>query len=151
MGCYGDGPFDSDTAADFAAALHDCSDTDARHDLLLATMNAFGELWGIALPEYELDSILEEAVAAAAFVADSYTGRHDFTDNAEARGTPEMIAGEYVPGPFLELDQPDQALLSSAVATLSMGLALTESDTSATPWRERVEAIRYAILAHRPG
>lgn len=83
MGAWDIGIFDNDTAADFAGSLEDCSGIQARQDLLMATLGAVLERdirEDEMLEGYEMGYELEQALAAAAYVADAKNGRHDFTD-----------------------------------------------------------------------
>lgn len=92
MGAWDTGIFDNDHAADFSSFVEHCSDVEARHDLLMATMGALLErriTEQDMLDGYEFDSDLEAALAAAAYVADAKNGRHQFTDNAYAMGRHE--------------------------------------------------------------
>lgn len=94
MGAWGPGPFDNDTAADFAHDVRACDrlphPLPARTALLLDTLRQVlhGEVE--VRPDqpsvYELDYRVERAVAAVAFVADTIQGRCHHTDNAFARG-----------------------------------------------------------------
>lgn len=87
MGAWDTGVFDNDNAADFSGTLENCSDVQARQDILMATM-------GEVLEEpYEDDALAgdfefpyetEHALASAAYVADAKNGRHQFTDNSYA-------------------------------------------------------------------
>jgi hypothetical protein len=112
MGTWAEGPFDNDSAADFAHGVRERTDAQARHDLLLATLRAGIEI----LPnqqltnEYAWGYELEFAVASAAFVADEYTGVKKFTDTPYARGVSED--GDDLL-PFVEIHLSDE-LLSAA-------------------------------------
>lgn len=113
MGTWATGPFDNDSAADFALDIHSCSGPDARQDLLLATLRAGTETLDrtILSDEYSWGFELEFAIAAAAFVADEYTGRKEFTNNAHARGESDDL-NEL--GPYAEFHPPTPDLLAAA-------------------------------------
>lgn len=89
MGAWGTDIFDNDNAADFSGSVEGCSDVQARHDLLRATMGAVLERdirEDEMTPEYEFGYEVEYALASAAYVADAKNGRHDFTDCSYAMG-----------------------------------------------------------------
>jgi hypothetical protein len=115
MGTWDTGPFDNDSAADFAGAIQDCTGPEARHDLLLATLGAGTE----ALPRAELTNEyswgyeLEQAFAAAAFVADEYTGRKQFTDTSYARG----VDDDMELNPFAEIRMSEELLKAARLFT----------------------------------
>lgn len=112
MGTWDTGPFDNDSAADFAGDIRGCSGPEARHDLLLATLRAGTEV----LSRTQLKSEesygyeLEHAVAAAAFVADEHTHRKDFTNTSFARG----VGDDMELKPYVDFLPPSQDLLLAA-------------------------------------
>jgi hypothetical protein len=123
MGAWGLGPFDNDTAADFAHDVRACDTLDhplpARTALLLHTMREVIGGDATIHPDepgrYELDYRVERAVAAVAFTADAVTGICCHTDNSFARGVGDD--GEYLPQAQFEPVSP--ALHSAAMAVLS--------------------------------
>lgn len=89
MGTWAYGPFDNDSAADFAGNLRDLPDLDTRvQEVTTALLQARdGELKPSDLGVYALGWQLEYAVAAAAIVADAHQGVMNFTDSVYARGS----------------------------------------------------------------
>lgn len=148
MGCWGPGPFDNDTAADWAYGMTDMSCTEARADLLAITLRAFIEtevhIAG-TFATVELDSLLEEAVAAAAFVADAHTGVRRFTDNAFA----QSLAEDNTTIVYTEVAPPSDYLRALAFKALGKAMELTEDDSSSTDWRRSVGEIGTELT--RPG
>jgi hypothetical protein len=140
MGCWGPGPFDNDTAADWAYSLTDMSCTEARADLLTITLRAFieteVELAG-TFDLIEFDSLLEQAVAAAAFVADAHTGQRRFTDNAFA----QSLAEDNTTIVYTEVAPPSDYLRALAFKALGKAMEMTEEDSSSTDWRMSVGQI----------
>lgn len=83
MGTWATRPFDNDNAADFADAVAGCTDTEARTDLLLATLLTVSKGQydpSLILEGYSYPHEVDNAIAAAAFVADIRNDRHQFTD-----------------------------------------------------------------------
>lgn len=129
MGAWGSGPFDNDTAADFAHDLRACATLPhplpARTALLLDTMRQVINGDVTVRPDqptyFELDYRVERAVAAVAFTADAVTGICCHTDNAFARGVddgPEAnLLPPLLPPTGLELVTPE--LHATAMALLS--------------------------------
>lgn len=147
MGCWGTGPFDSDTAADFASHVEHCSDKQARTDLLTATLGAYLELKLTDKdfdPTYEHPSAVEEAVAAAAFVADSHTLKQQFTNTPYAQGQME-VRGETV-WYLIPLDDPKPELVALAKQAMERLLEQMRSALVGQEWRnpivDLVEALK---------
>lgn len=120
MGAWGHGPFDNDTAADFAAELRHAADLPTRTQVLLTTLRTvvFGTEVEISDGEpglYELDYRVERAVAAVAFTADMARGRCHHTDNAFARGVAKD--DEHL-NPPVELEPVSPELAATCMALL---------------------------------
>jgi hypothetical protein len=126
MGAWDTGIFDNDTAADFSGSVEYCSDVQARHDLLMATMGALLEREIVEedmLPGYEFDSDVERALASAAYVADAKNGRHQFTDNSYAMGRHKDRAwDDGTAWYYIDLGAPGQELVHRAVETVEKAL-----------------------------
>lgn len=124
MGAWGNGAFDNDSAADFASHVEHCSDVQDRQDLLLVTLLSVKEMSPTRLDnvqeEYELPYEIEQAVAAAAFVADAADGEHTFTNTPYAQGQRRM------PGSTtwydIELGQPRSELMLAALEAMAFVL-----------------------------
>lgn len=127
MGAWGNGAFDNDSAADFASHVEHCSDVQARQDLLLATLRGVKEMSPTRLDnvqeEYELPYEIEQAVAAAAFVADAADGEHTFTNTPYAQGQrrdPDNRTQVYWYD--IELGQPRSELMLAALEAMTFVL-----------------------------
>lgn len=150
MGAWGTGIFDNDTAADFSADVEYCSDVQARHDLLMATMGAFLEhhiTYQYMLPGYEFDSALETALAAAAYVADAKNGEHQFTDNAYAMGRHEDRAWDDDTAWYhIDLGTPGPELVQRAVEMAEKALRYMRMFSVDEDWvkpsQELLDALR---------
>lgn len=118
MGTWATGPFDNDSAADFAGDLRDCSGPEARHDLLLTTLTAGTSALETAQldNEYSWGYELEHAIAAAAFVADEYTGRKVFTDTSYARG----VGDDMELLPFVQIQLSPDLIAAARLFTARM-------------------------------
>ena len=131
MGAWGVGPFDCDTAADFAAGVRKASDTEARQDILLMAMRSLVQATDLTLhsmADYELESDVERAVAAVAFIADAIRERSHWTDTSFARGCKDTP-------PYDLLDPVDigtvtDVLWISAMAVLDKVAHLLAADDS---------------------
>lgn len=146
MGCWGTGPFDSDNAADFAGAVEDCSDKQARADLLLATLGAYMEKEFTDKDfdaAYEFPSAIEEAVASAAFVADSLTLRQEFTNTPYAQGQME-VRGETV-WYIIPLDTPSPELLDLAKRAMERVLEQMHSALVEPEWSDSIVKVLEAF------
>ncbi|MFI8450037.1 DUF4259 domain-containing protein [Streptomyces erythrochromogenes] len=124
MGTWGTGPFDNDTAADFADAL-DAAEPGAREPLvrgaLVRTIDAAGPLWAA-----------EEAVAAAALVAAQFPG-------GEAVGN---FCGPEAAMPPFPADL-------RALADEALALVADDEDGPASGWVDPADARQWrAMLAH---
>lgn len=125
MGAWGNAPFDNDTAADYAYTVRSAETPAARTNVLRATMRllVLGQpalqlrpLGSEAGVVYEMDYRVEQAIAAAAFVADGVRGECHHTDNAFARGVSEK--DDDTLNPPAELEPVDDALWTLAMATV---------------------------------
>lgn len=143
MGTWGTGPFDNDSAADFAGGIQDCSGPDARHDLLLATLRAGTDAAGKAdlSNEYSFGYELEFGIAAAAFVADEYAGTKKFTDNSYARGVGEDMELE----PFVTFHPPSAELTEAARSFVRATTEAMRRSKIEEKWLEPVDAIGLAL------
>lgn len=153
MGAWGYDIFDNDTAADFSSYVENCSDTEARQDLLMATMGAVLEasVEPEAMAEgYEFDYKVEQALAAAAYVADARNGRHDFTDTAYAMGLREDADFKDDDAWYhLDIGTPSQALVDRAVLTVEKIIEAMLRYSVAAEWREPSEKLYTALLEHK--
>lgn len=129
MGAWGHGPFDNDTAADFAHDVRACATLPhplpARTALLLETMrqvlNGDAEVRPDQPSDYELDYRIERALAAVAFVADAVTGICAHTDTPFARGVDDSPEADLLPPllPPTGLEPVTPELHSTAMALVS--------------------------------
>jgi hypothetical protein len=149
MGAWDTGIFDNDTAADFSSDVEHCSDVQARHDLLMATMGAFLEhhvTQQDMLPGYEFESILETALAAAAYVADAKNGRHQFTDNAYAMGRHEdRELDDDTAWYHIDLGTPGPELVQRAVETTKKALDAMRRYQVEQEWIQPAEELMEAL------
>lgn len=145
MGTWAAGPFDNDSAADFASDVNGCTDADARHDLLMATLRAGSQLLGT--PGVELSNEfswgyeLEMAIAAAAFVADAHTGTKQFTDTSYARG----VGDDMELLPYAEIHQPTSELLGDARVFVQLMLRRMEYDRIDKEWTAPLREVLDAL------
>lgn len=150
MGAWGTSVFDNDTAADFAGNLESCSDTEARTDLLTATLRALVEQ-DFNDPErpvslvgdYEFPWEIEFALAAAAFVADRKNGREEFVNTPYAQGHNEDTDTWYT----VPLDEPTPTLVNDALTAVEKILRQMETDRVEDEWQVDARKIRQALLA----
>jgi len=132
MGCWGSGPFDSDTAADFAYEVQE-ADGAGRVEKVRKTMSEYLDATEEELrvmEGYELDGRIERAVAAAAYVTDGHTGRCQYADTVYARGVRkdaddnDFIKDSWGPPVEVEVDEVThtmaQQVLNRAVHSLIM-------------------------------
>lgn len=132
MGSWGPGPFDSDTASDYADEVRRGSDTEARADILHFAMRNLVQADNITLAryaDYELESDVERAVAAVAFIADKIRDRCHWTNTAHARGCEKFPPYSLLPP--VELAPVTDELWVCAVAVLDKVNTLLVSDDSA--------------------
>lgn len=156
MGCFGVGPFDSDTAGDFAAEVRGGSDTQARQDILLFTMRNLVQADDIVLnsmADYELDSDVERAVAAVAFIADAIRKRSHWTNTSFARGCKDTPPYDLLDP--VDIGEVPDALWVTAMAVLEKveQLLLTDDSTgevSATEYRKVLSELRDDLRHHEP-
>lgn len=143
MGTWGTGPFDSDSAADFAGDVRGCSDPQARNDLLLITIRAGIE----RLETVRLDNVyswgfeLEQAIAATAFVADEYTGKKEFTDCSFARGVDDDMELK----PYVEFLSVRGDLVAASRQFLSQLLVCMRRDGVDQEWLDPIRLLRIAV------
>lgn len=151
MGSYGPGPFDSDTASDFASEVRHASDPEARNDVLHFAMRNLVQAEGLVLAryaDYELESEVERAVAAVAFIADTIRERCHWTDTVDARGcTGQPLYGLLPP---VKLAPVDDALWISAMAVLDKVELLLVADDSAGEYRANLTALRDDLRHREP-
>lgn len=147
MGTWDTGPFDNDSAADFASDIRTCTDAQARHDLLLATLGAGTEKAATAdlTDEYSWGYELEHAVAAAAFTADEYTGTKQFTDTSYARGVSDSMELE----PYVEIRMSDDLVAAARSFTARM-LSRMRGCRIDREWVKPVVDIGFALSGGRP-
>lgn len=150
MGAWDHGIFDNDSAADFSGALEDCSDVEARHDLLMATMGAILEREirpDEMTPDYEFGYEVEHALASAAYIADAKNGVHQFTDNPFAMGHDRTKADDD-PAYWYHIDvgTPSPKMVERAVLVVEkilLDMVMREIDPD---WREPSEKLYSALL-----
>lgn len=146
MGAWGTGAFDNDNAADFAGNVEDCSDDQARQDLLDATLGAvldeLGRLASEMNNEFEFPYEIEHAIAAAAFVADARNGRTDFTNTSYAQmHDREKDTWEQIP-----LGPPSEELVLRAIVTMSAVLAVMQDVAGVDEeWQQATKDILAAL------
>jgi hypothetical protein len=144
MGCWGTGPFDSDHAADFAGAVEYCTDTQARTDLLAATLGAYLEKKFTDKDfdaRYEFPGEIEEAVASAAYVADRKTGKGQFTNISYAQGHDRATDTWYT----IELDEPTPELVALATRAMERLLGQMHAALVDANWRNTIVDILGAL------
>lgn len=156
MGCWGVGPFDSDTAADFASEVRGGSDTEARQDILLFAMRNLVQATDLTLhsmADYELESDVERAVAAVAFIADKVRGREHWTDTSFARGCKNTPPYDLLDP--VDIGEVPDALWVTAMAALDKveQLLLTDDSTgevSAAEYRKVLTELRNDLRKREP-
>lgn len=150
MGAWDTGIFDNDNAADFSGSMEACTDVEARHDLLMATMGAILERAiepDEMTPDYEFGYEVEHALASAAYVADAKNGRHDFTDTSYAK----MLVREDDfedddAWDHIDVGTPSPKLVERAVLLVEKVLiSMVERGVDAE-WREPSEKLLKALL-----
>jgi hypothetical protein len=147
MGAWGTAVFDNDNAADFAGSLEYCSTTEARTDLLTATLRALIELedterWLMA-GDFEFPYEIEHALAAAAFVADRKNGREEFINVSYAQGHDRETDTWYT----IPLDEPTPTLINDALTAVEKILRQMEADKVEDEWQASARKIFAALLA----
>lgn len=146
MGTWDTGPFDSDTAADWAFTVRDCTDADARRTLLEFTLRgALADIIdsgdGHYDTAYELPTHVQHGYAAAAFVTDAARQQCKHTNSPYARGVAGVAPYELLPP--VQLPQPDRELVALAVSVLDVIAArLDPADEMATSYLVHVRDIR---------
>lgn len=151
MGCWGPGPFDSDTAADFASEVRGGSDLEAREDILHFALRNLVQDETITLErfeDYELASDVERAVAAVAFLADKIRNRCHWTDTSFARGCVSTPPYELLPE--VELAPVSDTLWIAAIAVLDKVEKLMVDDDSAGDYRLVLADLRTDLRHHEP-
>lgn len=140
MGTWHTGPFDNDSAADFAGDVRDCTGPAARGGLLTAALRGGQEYLRTnraLTEEYSWGYELEHAIAAAAFVADEYTGEKRFTDCSYARG----VGDDMELLPYVEFLPPSAILLIEARWFVKDMLTAMRFSGISEEWVEPVEEI----------
>lgn len=144
MGAWGPGAFDNDTAADFSGMVENCADEQARMAVLETKLAYLIKHWDrlYNLPEqgFEYPYEIEQAIAAAAYVADAKNGRYEFTDTPYAQM--RVSESKWLPIP---LDQPSQHLVTLALVAMSCVKTALEIKGFAREWIEPIEAILAAL------
>lgn len=143
MGMWGLGPFDNDSAADYAGRLRDMRGSAERvediYNLLTETLNTPLKKANLAL--HSMGWRLEEAVAAAAIVADAHRGEMRFTDTAYARGVGED--DELGDPPYIGV--PQAALVELASKVIAKVISHMEASGAEEMWIENVAAVGQAL------
>lgn len=143
MGTWSTGPFDNDSAADFAYEVQNCSEPQARNDLLMITIRAGIE----RLSTVRLDNVyswgyeLEQAVAATAFVADEYTGEKRFTDCSYARG----VGDDDQLNPYVEFLSVRGELVAASRHFLGQLLVCMKRDDIEQDWVDPIRTLFGAV------
>lgn len=142
MGTWDTGPFDNDSAADFAYDIQESSTPQERHDVLLMTMRRGTEyVAGHRLDNmYSWGDEVEHAIAAAAFTADEHTGIKQFTNCSYARGVDDDMELK----PFAEIQMSGELLGAARLFTAAM-LRRMKRDDIDDEWVEPVRQIREAL------
>jgi hypothetical protein len=151
MGCWGPGPFDSDTAADYAHEVRSASDLEARADVLHFAMRNLVQAEELTLhrfEDYELESVVERAVAAVAFVADRIRNRCHWTDTSFARGCKREEPYDLLPP--VELAPVTDPLWVCAMAALDKVQHLLLTDDSAGDYLKVLGELRDDLRQHEP-
>lgn len=140
MGAWDHGIFDNDNAADFSSYVEDCSDVQARQDLLMATMGALVERDirdDEMTPDYEFGYEVEFALASAAYVADARNGRHDFTDTSYAMHLVDKDRfQEDDAWDYIDVGTPTPELVEKAVQAVEKVLAKMVEARIEPDWQE---------------
>lgn len=145
MGTWDTGPFDNDSAADFAGNIQDCTTPQARHDLLLMALQTGRER--LQRTDCLLDNVyawgweLEQAIAAAAFVADEFTSTKQFTDTPYARGVGEDMELK----PFVEIQMSGQLMYRARLFIDGM-IDRMWRDQINEEWIDPIKRIREAFI-----
>lgn len=155
MGAWGTGPFDNDTAADFAHDLRTCDELPypprARTAVLLDTMRkaltGTTELHPDEQSACELDYRVERAVAAVAYIADNVQGRCHHTNNPFARGVGDD--GNLLPP--VELEPVTDVLLGNSLALLDWIEHQLVLDSAGKAFQQELDKLRSDLQAYTPG
>ncbi|MEU7279611.1 DUF4259 domain-containing protein [Streptomyces sp. NPDC045431] len=135
MGTWGTGPFDSDTAADFADDLDEAAE-DEREGLIRGALLRAADTTG------QLDAdVADTAVAAAALVAAQCPGG----EPAHPVYGPEEPLPDLTPLRGLALEALDR------VVTEPSELLELWAGRDGAPWRRRIERMRNTLLPPPPG
>lgn len=142
MGTWATGPFDNDSAADFAHDVRETHGPAKRQSLLLVTL-ADGTAYLRSHQAGEWGWELEHAVAAAAFVADEYTGAKQFTNCSYARGVEDDE--ELSLKPYVEFGPVLPELLTAARVFVRNLMVWMEAARTDREWTDPVSDIRKAL------
>lgn len=143
MGTWAYGPFDNDTAADYAGELDDLATPAERAALLTQTLEEALRLQHEPsdLRVYALGWRLETAVAAAAFVADAHRDVVRFTDSVYAR---HMDDDDELGDPP-DVGTPSPELVALAVRAMDGVLDYMEANGAEALWLDEATAVRDAL------
>ena len=142
MGAWGYGPFDNDSAADFAYDVRETHGPTERQSLLLLTLAA-GTVYLRSHRAGEWDWELEFAVAAAAFTADEHTGIKQFTDCSYARGVEDDE--ELSLKPYVQFGPLAPELLDVSRLFVSRLLVWMEAARTDREWTDPIHAVLRAL------
>jgi hypothetical protein len=156
MGTWDTKPFDNDHAADFASFVGACTDNEARTDMLMAAMKTILDDHydpdGRLADEYEFPGEMENAIASAAFVADTRNNKRQFTDCSyamvldDSKDFTEDEAWSHIP-----FDSPPRSdLVETAGQTMEKILRLLEEAGISEEWQEGAKDV-LAALKGDPG
>lgn len=149
MGTWAYGPFDNDTAADYAGNLRDLPTPYKRTQQIITTLNEVmdAKLEATDLGVYALGWQLEQAVAAAAIVADAHQGVMKFTDSVYARGV--MENDELGDPPDIGRVVP--ALVKLAALVIRKTMIYMMENGAGPEWREQVNFVGQALRTSTGG
>lgn len=144
MGTWAEGPFDNDSAADFAYDIQEAVSGEERHDRLLDALSAGSVYLNTSHPrlsdEYAWGYQLEYAIAAAAFTADEHTGVKQFTNCSYARGVDDDMELK----PYVDITMSDRLLQTARAFTAQM-LKRMRRDRISEEWVQPVRDIAAAL------
>lgn len=146
MSMWGYGPFDNDTGADLAGDLRDLPGLGERVKLITEVLSELlnGPSPGPAdLAVHSLGWRMEQAMAAAAIVADAQQGEMRFTAAVSARG---LTDGDELGDPPA-IGTPDAALVELAFKAAYLTALYMKSNGASRDWVENVVAVREALTS----
>jgi len=142
MGAWDSGPFDNDSAADFASDVSGTPEGE-RHEFLRKALQAVQEGAGRPFePEYEFPYEHEHAIAAAAFLADARKDQHVFTDTVYAMALDESKNFQDEDAWFhIVVPEPEQSLVDLAARVMEDLAGRMKAGRVEPEWIDPVERI----------